>query len=318
MSSAHAGRGARHAGRRSRSSGEARTALGFLYREIGPQAFFARLGELGDGMLFDTRVLFAHLGWRRRRRIASRPISSARTRSRTASCASSPRSRARRRSRCFSVDTPSSRASSGRSSRPHGPVIPSLDPAALRSPHPHRALRRHGLARRSRAHRVGAPARRVGSFSLAREAAGRRRRAALHRRRRAAWTARRTRVRPRRRAAAPLDDARVAALHDRRAAPARGRRGMDPGSTTRARSSREESPTFAERDRFGDSALARRIRERMLEVVRHGFEHDGIDILGHGTMSPARGARRSGGACTPSSGRSSSSSCASTPTSRSR
>ncbi len=45
-------------------SGEARTALGFLYREIGPEKFFARMGELGDGMLFDTRVLFAHLGFR--------------------------------------------------------------------------------------------------------------------------------------------------------------------------------------------------------------------------------------------------------------
>ena len=44
--------------------GEARTALGFLYQEIGPTKFFARMGELGDGMLFDTRVLFAHLGWR--------------------------------------------------------------------------------------------------------------------------------------------------------------------------------------------------------------------------------------------------------------
>ena len=45
-------------------SGEARTALGFLYQQIGATAFFARMGELGDGMLFDTRVLFAHLGWR--------------------------------------------------------------------------------------------------------------------------------------------------------------------------------------------------------------------------------------------------------------
>ena len=44
-------------------SGQARTALGFLYREIGARAFFDRMGELGDGMLFDTRVLFAHLGW---------------------------------------------------------------------------------------------------------------------------------------------------------------------------------------------------------------------------------------------------------------
>ncbi|HET7700878.1 MAG TPA: hypothetical protein VFM06_08455 [Candidatus Limnocylindria bacterium] len=45
-------------------SGDARTALGFLYEEIGPERFFARMGELGDGLLFDTRVLFAHLGVR--------------------------------------------------------------------------------------------------------------------------------------------------------------------------------------------------------------------------------------------------------------
>jgi CTP:molybdopterin cytidylyltransferase MocA len=55
-------RGMQAAGRD--ASGEARTALGFLYREIGPEKFFARMGELGDGLLFDTRVLFAHLGWR--------------------------------------------------------------------------------------------------------------------------------------------------------------------------------------------------------------------------------------------------------------
>ena len=55
-------RGMQAAGRD--SSGEARTALGFLYQELGPEKFFARMGELGDGLLFDTRVLFAHLGWR--------------------------------------------------------------------------------------------------------------------------------------------------------------------------------------------------------------------------------------------------------------
>ena len=55
-------RGMQAAGRD--TSGEARTTLGFLYDEIGPEKFFARMGELGDGMLFDTRVLFAHLGWR--------------------------------------------------------------------------------------------------------------------------------------------------------------------------------------------------------------------------------------------------------------
>src|SRR5207247_5553368 len=55
-------RGMQAAGRD--TGGEARTALGFLYQEIGPEKFFARMGELGDGMLFDTRVLFAHLGLR--------------------------------------------------------------------------------------------------------------------------------------------------------------------------------------------------------------------------------------------------------------
>lgn len=45
-------------------SGRARTALGSLYEAVGPNAFFDRMRELGDGMLFDTRVLFAHLGWR--------------------------------------------------------------------------------------------------------------------------------------------------------------------------------------------------------------------------------------------------------------
>jgi hypothetical protein len=55
-------RGMQAAGRD--ASGQARTALGFLYQEIGPERFFERMGELGDGLLFDTRVLFAHLGWR--------------------------------------------------------------------------------------------------------------------------------------------------------------------------------------------------------------------------------------------------------------
>ena len=55
-------RGMQAAGRD--SSGDARSALGFLYKEVGPVRFFAQLGELADGMLFDTRVLFAHMGWR--------------------------------------------------------------------------------------------------------------------------------------------------------------------------------------------------------------------------------------------------------------
>ena len=45
-------------------SGEARSALGFLYELVGPRDFFKKMGELGDGMLFDMLVLFAHLRWR--------------------------------------------------------------------------------------------------------------------------------------------------------------------------------------------------------------------------------------------------------------
>ena len=45
-------------------SGAARSALGFLYQLVGPRDFFAKMGELCDGMLFDMLVLFAHLGWR--------------------------------------------------------------------------------------------------------------------------------------------------------------------------------------------------------------------------------------------------------------
>ena len=55
-------RGMQAAGRD--TSGEARSALGFLYEKVGPRDFFARMRELCDGMLFDTRVLFAHMGWR--------------------------------------------------------------------------------------------------------------------------------------------------------------------------------------------------------------------------------------------------------------
>ena len=55
-------RGMQAAGRD--ASGHARTALGFLYQQVGAAGFFERMRELGDGMLFDSRVLFAHLGWR--------------------------------------------------------------------------------------------------------------------------------------------------------------------------------------------------------------------------------------------------------------
>jgi hypothetical protein len=55
-------RGMQAAGRD--TSGVARTALGFLYQLVGARQFFVHMKELGDGMLFDSRVLFAHLGWR--------------------------------------------------------------------------------------------------------------------------------------------------------------------------------------------------------------------------------------------------------------
>lgn len=55
-------RGMQAAGRD--ASGEARSALGFLYQELGSRAFFARMAELGQGLVFDSRVLFAHLGLR--------------------------------------------------------------------------------------------------------------------------------------------------------------------------------------------------------------------------------------------------------------
>jgi hypothetical protein len=55
-------RGMQAAGRD--TSGDARSALGFLYEKVGQREFFAKMNELCDGMLFDTRVLFAHMGWR--------------------------------------------------------------------------------------------------------------------------------------------------------------------------------------------------------------------------------------------------------------
>ena len=43
---------------------------------------------------------------------------------------------------------------------------------------------------------------------------------------------------------------------------------------------------FSDARRFLDADLARRLRERTLEVVLQGIERDGIDILGHATMGP--------------------------------
>ncbi|HYY54909.1 MAG TPA: hypothetical protein VFA01_05970 [Candidatus Dormibacteraeota bacterium] len=55
-------RGMQAAGRD--ASGAARTVLGFLYEQLGPRRFFERMGELGQGLILDSRVLFAHLGLR--------------------------------------------------------------------------------------------------------------------------------------------------------------------------------------------------------------------------------------------------------------
>ena len=46
------------------ASGEARTLIGHLYQAVGPTQFFRHLAELADAVLFDSRVLFAHLGLR--------------------------------------------------------------------------------------------------------------------------------------------------------------------------------------------------------------------------------------------------------------
>lgn len=45
-------------------SGQARSVLGLLYEQLGPRAFFERLAELGNAVVLDSRVLFAHLGLR--------------------------------------------------------------------------------------------------------------------------------------------------------------------------------------------------------------------------------------------------------------
>lgn len=41
---------------------QARSILGFLLEEVGPERFFLRMAELGDGAVIDTRVIEAHLG----------------------------------------------------------------------------------------------------------------------------------------------------------------------------------------------------------------------------------------------------------------
>lgn len=41
---------------------QARSVLGFLLEEVGPERFFQRVGELGDAVVLDSRVIEAHLG----------------------------------------------------------------------------------------------------------------------------------------------------------------------------------------------------------------------------------------------------------------
>jgi hypothetical protein len=53
-------RGMRASGRLAR--GAVRSLLGMLYESVGPQRFFERLAELGQGAILDTRVLLAHGG----------------------------------------------------------------------------------------------------------------------------------------------------------------------------------------------------------------------------------------------------------------
>lgn len=73
----------------------------------------------------------------------------------------------------------------------------------------------------------------------------------------------------------------IGALHQIELAPGEWIRYDDAGAYLKGRIA-----TFAEAARFMDEDLARRIRERTLEVVQAGIERDGIDILGHATMGP--------------------------------
>lgn len=40
----------------------ARSVLGFLLEEVGPERFFERMADLGDALVLDTRVIEAHMG----------------------------------------------------------------------------------------------------------------------------------------------------------------------------------------------------------------------------------------------------------------
>jgi hypothetical protein len=53
-------RGMRASGRQGR--GQVRSLMGYLYEQVGARRFFETLGELGEAVFLDSRVLFAHLG----------------------------------------------------------------------------------------------------------------------------------------------------------------------------------------------------------------------------------------------------------------
>ncbi len=73
----------------------------------------------------------------------------------------------------------------------------------------------------------------------------------------------------------------IGALHQIELAPGEWIRYDDAGAFLKGR-----TRSFGEAARFMDAALAARIRERTLDVVRAGIERDGIGILGHATMGP--------------------------------
>jgi len=50
-------------GMRARPDGQARSLVGFHLGAVGPEELVASLEELGEAVFFDTRPLFAHLGW---------------------------------------------------------------------------------------------------------------------------------------------------------------------------------------------------------------------------------------------------------------
>lgn len=73
----------------------------------------------------------------------------------------------------------------------------------------------------------------------------------------------------------------IGALHQLELSPGEWIRYDDAGAFLKGR-----VRSFADAARYMDDALARRIRERTLDVVREGIERDGIEILGHATMGP--------------------------------